>query len=572
MDYLGIICFIFPICGRVDVFDDGVLEWTGDEFAEKLIELYNEANEDWLLMEFYSPTCGHCRNFASQFKEIFEHYKGSSVKVARLNCNTYYTMCNEWAVKGFPTLRFGPTEGWKALADLAESKDFKSPLFKSGNGKEPTKDSLGIFRLKRKGLKTATAIIGALEEKKGTWMKEYAPHLKSLEYFQANGDLAPPPIRKKRKKASLRSSTKINSDSGLPELESNLDPLSGKTVGMVQSDKSKELDQNSWIELKGVQRDEPSAYDLEDIERATILLLQQAKVKVDRDITLLHKLRPFLELLCRAYPDQSCRLELCRISINARSTEAFVLPKNNDEIFSGNKDVESGAICGHSFSALGQKWGQCSGTTKYDRGYTCGLWLLFHTLVVNDISYSSLRHIRQYMEYFFDCDECRDNFLAMSTDIDSVTSSDEAILWLWKAHQSVNVRLSHEEVELTGGPSDPSFPKVLFPLEKHCPQCYSDNDSSNLMNSEEVLQYLKSYYSARPKLLYGKELNSGRPDKELEDLIATSERRVQCWLYFFAAVGLLLLMCYYLRWPAYKKTTKKNPLLPIHTVFKRNHD
>jgi len=461
MDYLGLVCFIFPICGRVDVFDDGVLEWTGDEFAEKLIELYNEANEDWLLMEFYSPTCGHCRNFAGQFKEIFSYYEGSSVKVARLNCNTYYTMCNEWAVKGFPTLRFGPTEGWKALADLAESKDFSSPLFKSGNGKAPTKDSLGIFRLKRKGLKTAKAIIGALEEKKRIWMKEYAPHLKSLEYVQPQSDPAPPTILKK-KILSSRSSNKITSESGLPELESNTAPLSGKTVGMVQHVKTNELDQKSWIELKGVERDEPLKYDLEDIERATILLLQQAKVKVDRDITLLDKLRPFLELLCRAYPDQSCRLELCTMSIHARSTKAFVLPKSSDENFSGHKDDESGAICGHSFSALGQKWGQCSGTTKYDRGYTCGLWLLFHTLVVNDISYASLRPIREYMEYFFDCDDCRNNFLAISRDIDSVTSSDEAILWLWKAHQSVNVRLSHEEVELAGGPADPSFPKYFF--------------------------------------------------------------------------------------------------------------
>merc|ERR1719285_1307788 len=99
------------------------------------------------------------------------------------------------------------------------------------------------------------------------------------------------------------------------------------------------------------------------------------------------------------------------------------------------------------------------------------------------------------------------------------------------------------------------------------------------MKDMEVLIYSKSYYSARTKLEAVRKIKSGGGDFDLEvgaaapqAIIAKSERRVECWLKFFGGVGLLLLVCYYFRWPSYKKNIKKKTLLPIHSVFKRNHD
>jgi len=137
-------------------------------------------------------------------------------------------------------------------------------------------------------------------------------------------------------------------------------------------------------------------------------------------------------------------------------------------------------------------WIGCDGSNIIYRRYPCGLWTLFHTLTVQASTKDNnvftgiqvLETITGYVKHFFGCTDCSEHFLRMATSIkDNVTSLDDAVLWLWSAHNEVNQRLAGDVTE------DPKYPKILFPLKVHCPECRM-NDTGN-WNTTAVLCYLK---------------------------------------------------------------------------------
>ena len=77
-----------------------------------------------------------------------------------------------------------------------------------------------------------------------------------------------------------------------------------------------------------------------------------------------------------------------------------------------------------------------------------------------------------YVDDFFGCRDCARHFLTMAEDGAAITrdvkSSQDAVMWLWKAHNRVNVRLQGDVSD------DPAFPKAVFPAKDHCPSCYND--------------------------------------------------------------------------------------------------
>lgn len=92
-----------------------------------------------------------------------------------------------------------------------------------------------------------------------------------------------------------------------------------------------------------------------------------------------------------------------------------------------------------------------------------------------------------YIKHFFGCTECAIHFQEMAIDKDmwNVSTKDQAILWLWKAHNIVSDRLSGDSTE------DPIFPKIKFPSYTACPQCRVGFNFSE----HEVLTFLKKIHS-----------------------------------------------------------------------------
>lgn len=109
-------------------------------------------------------------------------------------------------------------------------------------------------------------------------------------------------------------------------------------------------------------------------------------------------------------------------------------------------------------------WSQNCSKGVNGAGYTCGLWELFHIVTVGIVQWNiASEHdrvstldaadtIRDYIEHYFTCDECRKNFIAMyeacqfqRCDRLSKKVSEDAIktwkqlpLWLWETHNDVS--------------------------------------------------------------------------------------------------------------------------------------
>lgn len=76
-------------------------------------------------------------------------------------------------------------------------------------------------------------------------------------------------------------------------------------------------------------------------------------------------------------------------------------------------------------------------------------------------------------------------------------TKDEAVLWLWAAHNEVNQRLAGDDTE------DSKFPKIQFPSSSSCSECRKPGTSSNNWNKEHVLQFLKNIHNPEFISRYG---------------------------------------------------------------------
>mmetsp|Transcript_23812 Transcript_23812/g.70346 ORF Transcript_23812/g.70346 Transcript_23812/m.70346 type:complete len:522 (-) Transcript_23812:2-1567(-) len=153
------------------------------------------------------------------------------------------------------------------------------------------------------------------------------------------------------------------------------------------------------------------------------------------------------------------------------------------------------------------------------KGYTCGLWELFHIVAVGVVETNEWQSssnkistlyaagvVRNFIEEFFGCEECRKNFLKMydqcffgrcdrlSTDASLRTErTRELPLWLSEVHNAVNVRLLHERKlrENKPVPTAEDVKSVEWPNRAECPHCWKDD---GMWDTSEVYMYLKSEY------------------------------------------------------------------------------
>lgn len=156
------------------------------------------------------------------------------------------------------------------------------------------------------------------------------------------------------------------------------------------------------------------------------------------------------------------------------------------------------------------KWIGCRPSVAGRRGFSCGLWQLFHYLTVqatnSDRSHDPLevlQAIHGFVKHFFGCTQCSLHFqeMAKHNNIWKVTTKDEAVLWLWTAHNEVNQRLAGDHTE------DPAFPKAQYPLHTACSQCHKQRipvhgitPSDHTVDlphwdTSEILYYLRRVYS-----------------------------------------------------------------------------
>ena len=126
---------------------------------------------------------------------------------------------------------------------------------------------------------------------------------------------------------------------------------------------------------------------------------------------------------------------------------------------------------------------QCSPDVKakedrfvHCEGYTCGLWETFHAMSVRTTKEMTGEHMmaamRGFVDKFFSCQVCRLHFLEVLAEDAAleVRTQQEFALWLWQAHNIVNMRLGEEERD--AGSEVKGRPKLVFPLPQKCESCY----------------------------------------------------------------------------------------------------
>uniref|UniRef100_A0A914ZRY6 Sulfhydryl oxidase n=1 Tax=Parascaris univalens TaxID=6257 RepID=A0A914ZRY6_PARUN len=144
-------------------------------------------------------------------------------------------------------------------------------------------------------------------------------------------------------------------------------------------------------------------------------------------------------------------------------------------------------------------WEHCKGSTPQLRGYTCGLWTTFHALTINvyleakdeeQDPLKPLKAIKGWVSSFFGCLHCRRHFHHMTAKLfpmneRRIRQASDAIMYLWRAHNIVNLRLHTDLTE------DPQFEKRQFPAPFLCPTCQVGNEH---FSRKEVRSFLLRYY------------------------------------------------------------------------------
>lgn len=105
---------------------------------------------------------------------------------------------------------------------------------------------------------------------------------------------------------------------------------------------------------------------------------------------------------------------------------------------------------------------------------------------------------------FFGCTDCASNFRKEISNLETAEfpHNNDAILFLWKVHNSVNRRLRGDVTE------DVVHPKLQFPTRQNCRSCYT---TDNQFITDKVLEFLKQIYSAESIVKDSKRLLSETP-------------------------------------------------------------
>ncbi|XP_065556580.1 sulfhydryl oxidase 2-like isoform X1 [Artemia franciscana] len=522
---LLIVAALVPSAASASIFDDEfpalynasdkLVILSKDNFYPKVL---NDTEHVWLV-EFYSSWCGHCQYFAPIFKEFAKRVQPWSklVKIGAIDCaNENNTeICRDYDIMGYPTMRVIHTNATKRTLgeDVKGSRDVQG-LVESlvlylaaqqniGNASSTwpniqpvtAKNIAELLRLSNTS-KTVVIVTGDIVEAQkiildACGVPEMPPILcvpqTNLNLLKAlNASTAPSVFEISKTGAVLP----LNISS--KDYKNILKELQKRYIGdtdliSVVSEKIKESKTEETTSIYPLKPLTPDVTYLIDIEKGLKYLLEH-EVALLRVVTgeKLEALKNFMLVLNKYFPARKRVGEYLEIVMNYINKHA--------DGFKGEEFGEKLKLYEQKYTPEWKnlEWKGCKGSRPVYRGYPCSLWTMFHTLSVSSYldphskePLEVLKAIKDYVKYFFGCRECATHFLKVVNEtLSQVKTKEDAVLWLWKAHNKANIRLSKDVSE------DPKYPKIEFPSRIKCPLCRVDNK----WNEKEVVNYLVELY------------------------------------------------------------------------------
>ncbi|KAK1291642.1 hypothetical protein QJS10_CPB17g01151 [Acorus calamus] len=103
---------------KLATIPSSVVVLTEESFNEVVLDETKD-----VLVEFYAPWCGHCKNLAPIYEKVATAYKlEEDVVIANLDADKYKDLAEKYGVSGYPTLKFFP-KGNKAGEDYDGGRD-----------------------------------------------------------------------------------------------------------------------------------------------------------------------------------------------------------------------------------------------------------------------------------------------------------------------------------------------------------------------------------------------------------------------------------------------------------------
>uniref|UniRef100_A0A914QE45 Sulfhydryl oxidase n=1 Tax=Panagrolaimus davidi TaxID=227884 RepID=A0A914QE45_9BILA len=521
-----------------DTFDDTVFE---------------KDRKHSFVIEFYADWCGHCRSFAPAYREFASDVRSwrNVTQVATMNCADIYNkdICKANKITTFPTMKYFPRDSKSAKDSIDVDAD-------SSSSAEELRQMVAkqILDDYEKGKYEEWSMFPYVKDK-ADLQKELKKADHVVYFFEEAGDNATAgaeflldmyPYRKEFVSRRVESDSELAKDlkissfpyvavyekdnekpifsqeySGNDTLNEILEKLSPKTTTEAplatttrkydlincesNPDKCANLYYTSESDmLKAIH------YALRDE-----VIRPNEIIKGDNFTNLLN----FVNLLIDNFPTETSgeSKRARRYSRNSQPTtlknsehaieiftdlKSWLEEKNNtmtaDEWLEKFKEIDDSKD--NPFTEK-ETWQHCKGTGPEFRGYTCGLWTTFHTLIVhanlNNKDKKSdpmepLKVIQGWVRSFFGCKPCKTHFLEMTEktykmDKEKIKTSEDAVLYLWNAHNIVNKRL-HGKPET----EDPQFLKYQFPPEFLCKDCQKSDDK---FDDKKVMEFLNKYYT-----------------------------------------------------------------------------
>lgn len=103
---------------KIAAVPSNVVVLTPDNFDEIVLDEKKD-----VLIEFYAPWCGHCKNLAPTYEKVATAFKlEDGVVIANVDADKYKDLAEKYGVSGYPTLKFFP-KGNKAGEDYDGGRD-----------------------------------------------------------------------------------------------------------------------------------------------------------------------------------------------------------------------------------------------------------------------------------------------------------------------------------------------------------------------------------------------------------------------------------------------------------------